>query len=165
MSLSHGLRIRAGVLALAAFCCASASFAQQPLVPRAGDRQRATDHPHTRSRFVRRDMGHDTREIPASVRVPRADTRWICRSTPIDGPLATVQAELAEYIRAQRLDRPIVVGHSLERRAGARLAARHPGLAGALVIVDTLPFTAGSRFQVKTTAEAEPAITAAHSTC
>ena len=59
-------------------------------------------------------MGHDTREIPASVRVPRADTRWICRSTPIDGPLiATVQAELAEYIRAQRLDRPIVVGHSL----------------------------------------------------
>lgn len=83
---------------------------------------------------------------------------------PIDEPLiATAVIEVAQYIRSQRLDRPVVVGHSLGGVLALTLAARHPGLIGSLVIVDSLPFTAGSRFQATTLAEAEPAINASHS--
>jgi len=82
---------------------------------------------------------------------------------PIDGPLmATVQKELASYIRTHHLDRPIIVGHSLGGVIALALAARDPDLVGALVIVDALPFTAGGRFQAATAAAAEPAIAASH---
>lgn len=82
---------------------------------------------------------------------------------PIDRPLiASAEADLAEYIRANRLERPIVIGHSLGGVVALALAARHPDLAGPLVIVDALPFTAGSRFQADTAADAEPAIAKTH---
>ncbi len=53
--------------------------------------------------------------------------------------LKQVEQELAEYIRAQRLDHPVVVGHSLGGFLALQLAADHPGLTGPLVIVDALP--------------------------
>jgi pimeloyl-ACP methyl ester carboxylesterase len=80
---------------------------------------------------------------------------------PIAPPLlATVRAELVSYIRTQRLDRPIVVGHSLGGTLALAVAADHPDLVGPLVIVDSLPFLAGAQFQVKTAADARANIAA-----
>ncbi|HEU4687263.1 MAG TPA: alpha/beta hydrolase [Vicinamibacterales bacterium] len=78
---------------------------------------------------------------------------------PIDGPLfSTVRRDLAEYIRQHRLDRPIVIGHSLGGMLAMALAADHPDLVGPLVIVDAMPFLAGPNMQVKNLDEARPAV-------
>jgi pimeloyl-ACP methyl ester carboxylesterase len=102
--------------------------------------------------------------------VARYRTRFTCHVLtvagfagvpPIDGPLLpAVRRDLAEYIRAQKLDRPIIVGHSLGGTIALTLAIEHPDLVGPLVIVDILPFLAGPNMQVKTVAEAQPAIAA-----
>jgi pimeloyl-ACP methyl ester carboxylesterase len=58
----------------------------------------------------------------------------------IEAPLLpTVEKELAEYIDAKHLDRPIVVGHSLGGFLALQLAVDHPDKVGRLVIVDCLP--------------------------
>lgn len=57
--------------------------------------------------------------------------------------LATAREELAQYIQAQALDHPVIVGHSLGGFLALDLAAQHPGLPGELVIVDSLPFLMG----------------------
>jgi pimeloyl-ACP methyl ester carboxylesterase len=80
---------------------------------------------------------------------------------PIAEPLmATVRAELANYIRAQRLDHPVIVGHSLGGTLALALAADHPDLVGPLVIVDSLPFLAGAQFQASTLDDARAGIAA-----
>ena len=80
---------------------------------------------------------------------------------PIAQPLlATVRTELAAYIRAERLDRPVIVGHSLGGTLALALAADHPDLTGPLVIVDSLPFLAGAQMQAKTLADARAGIAA-----
>jgi pimeloyl-ACP methyl ester carboxylesterase len=80
---------------------------------------------------------------------------------PIKDPLlATVRRELVDYIRAQRLDRPIIVGHSLGGTLALVIAAEHPELTGPLVIVDSLPFLAGAQMQAKTLDEAKAGIAA-----
>jgi N-formylmaleamate deformylase len=62
---------------------------------------------------------------------------------PIPGPLVeTAKADLARYIEAQRLVKPVVVGHSLGGELALKLGADHPDLVGPLVIVDSLPFLA-----------------------
>ena len=59
----------------------------------------------------------------------------------IEGPfLETVRTELAAYIRSHKLGKPIIVGHSLGGFLALWLASSEPGLAGPLVIVDSLPF-------------------------
>ena len=79
----------------------------------------------------------------------------------IDAPLiATAENELVGYIREQGLSRPVLVGHSLGGMLALAVAARHPDLVGGLVIVDVMPFPAGSRFQADSVASAEPAIAA-----
>lgn len=57
-------------------------------------------------------------------------------ATPL---LSTVQKELAEYIDAKKLDRPIMVGHSLGGFLALRMGADTPAKVGRLVIVDSLP--------------------------
>jgi len=80
---------------------------------------------------------------------------------PITQPLlATVRAELPEYIRAQHLDHPVIVGHSLGGTMALAIAADHPDLMGPLVIVDSLPFLAGAQMQAKTLEDARPGIAA-----
>lgn len=56
---------------------------------------------------------------------------------PVVAP--TVEA-VADYIRRAKLVAPVVVGHSLGGEMALMLAARHPGLAGRVVVVDALPF-------------------------
>ena len=80
---------------------------------------------------------------------------------PIAEPLlAAVRTELASYIRSQRLDRPVIVGHSLGGTLALALAVDHPDLVGPLVIVDSLPFLAGAQMQAKTLEDAKPGIAA-----
>lgn len=78
---------------------------------------------------------------------------------PISAPLLpAVRDQLAVYIRAHHLRRPVIVGHSLGGFIALDLAARYPHLVGPVVIVDSLPFFAGAWFQVPNEAAAAPII-------
>lgn len=58
-----------------------------------------------------------------------------------EGPiLEPLVAELAAYIAANAIDRPVVVGHSLGGLAALMLAIGHPDLPSRIVVVDTLPW-------------------------
>lgn len=60
---------------------------------------------------------------------------------PIPPPLvATARRELAAYIRERKLDRPVVIGHSLGGMLALWLAAEEPLLVGRVVAVDGVPF-------------------------
>ena len=54
--------------------------------------------------------------------------------------LDQVRTELAAYIRAHRLLRPVVIGHSLGGVVALWLAATEPELVGGVVVVDAVPF-------------------------
>jgi N-formylmaleamate deformylase len=54
--------------------------------------------------------------------------------------LPAVRRELAAYIRAHHLVRPVVVGHSLGGFVALWLAATEPDLVGGVVVVDAVPF-------------------------
>lgn len=59
---------------------------------------------------------------------------------PVEGPfLETMRKAIAEYIRAKKLDKPVVVGHSLGGFLTYRLGATEPDLVGPLVAVDGMP--------------------------
>jgi pimeloyl-ACP methyl ester carboxylesterase len=72
---------------------------------------------------------------------------------PVPGPfLDTVRQSLADYIRERKLDKPVVVGHSLGGFLVYALGANHPDLVGPLVAVDGLPCL-GAAFNDKADAE------------
>ena len=76
---------------------------------------------------------------------------------PISEPLLpAVRAELARYITERRLDRPIVIGHSLGGALALSFAAEQPTRVGPIVIVDSLPFLAALVGNVKTVDDARP---------
>ena len=54
--------------------------------------------------------------------------------------LENVRKELATYIRDNKLDHPVIIGHSLGGFLALWLASVEPELTGKLVIVDSLPF-------------------------
>lgn len=54
--------------------------------------------------------------------------------------IAPFVEELNQYIRAQHLDHPAVIGHSMGGLAGLMLARSHPDDVGRLMVVDALPF-------------------------
>ncbi len=59
---------------------------------------------------------------------------------PISGALLeAARKELAAYIRERRLQRPVIVGHSLGGFLALWLAAREPDLPGRVIVVDSLP--------------------------
>ena len=58
-----------------------------------------------------------------------------------DGPVAApVAEEIARYVREADIERPVLVGHSMGGAIGMMLAARHPDLLGALMVIDMPPF-------------------------
>lgn len=57
--------------------------------------------------------------------------------------LDAVRDGLADYIRKNKLTKPVVVGHSLGGFVALDLASKYPDLPGKLVIVDAYPFFAG----------------------
>ena len=72
----------------------------------------------------------------------------------IDGPLlATAEQQLSEYITANKLAQPVIVGHSLGGFLALKLAADHPEQVGRLVIVDSLPALAAVQMPSITSAQ------------
>lgn len=60
---------------------------------------------------------------------------------PVEAPLvARVVDDLVAYFQEKRIERPILVGHSLGGIIALDLATRHPEAVGGLTIVDALPF-------------------------
>ncbi len=57
--------------------------------------------------------------------------------------LDRVRDGLADYIRKNKLEKPVIVGHSLGGFVTLALAAKYPNLPGKLVIVDAYPFFSG----------------------
>lgn len=57
------------------------------------------------------------------------------------GESIDAQADLAGLIRGLELNKPVVGGHSMGAMVSAGMAARYPGLAGALVLEDPAWFT------------------------
>jgi pimeloyl-ACP methyl ester carboxylesterase len=62
---------------------------------------------------------------------------WVHGDGPFVQPMA---AELARYIREQRLERPAVIGHSMGGMTAILLAQQSPELVGRVMSVDSLPF-------------------------
>jgi N-formylmaleamate deformylase len=59
---------------------------------------------------------------------------------PSDSILLTLADQLADYIRQEQLQKPVIVGHSLGGWLALAFGVRHPELAGDLVIVSSAPF-------------------------
>lgn len=58
-----------------------------------------------------------------------------------DGRVVTSTVEaISEYIRSQRIEAPVIIGHSLGGEVALMLGARHPDRVGRLMIVDAMPF-------------------------
>jgi len=57
--------------------------------------------------------------------------------------LDRVRDSIVEYVRAKKLVKPVIVGHSLGGTLALDLAARYPDLPGRIVIVDSYPFLMG----------------------
>ena len=70
--------------------------------------------------------------------------------------LATVRDQLAKYIEENKLEKPIVVGHSLGGNIALDLAATRPDLVGPVIVVDSLPFYGSVMFQVNSLEAAKP---------
>lgn len=63
---------------------------------------------------------------------------------PVEGPLLPrMVAELAQYIQAKKLSKPILIGHSLGGTLSLMFAAKYPTIPGGIVIVDAVPHLAG----------------------
>ncbi|MBV7535938.1 alpha/beta hydrolase [Duganella sp. sic0402] len=53
--------------------------------------------------------------------------------------LPAVEQQLSAYIKDNKFDRPVIIGHSLGGYLGMKLASNHPEQVGSLIIVDSLP--------------------------
>lgn len=70
--------------------------------------------------------------------------------------LQTVRDELLTYIKTQKLNRPVVVGHSLGGFLGLWMSTTAPEAIGPLVIVDSLPFFSAVQNPAMTAEMAKP---------
>ena len=69
--------------------------------------------------------------------------------------LPTVRDQIVAYIKANRLEKPIVIGHSLGGSMSLWLAETTPDLGG-IIVVDGLPFYPAAQKPGTTAAESEP---------
>ena len=85
-----------------------------------------------------------TEELKGRYRVHRVHVQGFAGAAAEDnatGPVAAPVAEdLARYITEQRLNKPVVIGHSMGGTVAMMLAARHPDSVGKLMVVDMVPF-------------------------
>jgi N-formylmaleamate deformylase len=70
--------------------------------------------------------------------------------------LQQVRDQLLAYVKTQKLNRPVVVGHSLGGFMGLWMSATQPDALGPLVIVDSLPFLAAVQNPALTVEQAKP---------
>ncbi|WP_374585158.1 alpha/beta fold hydrolase [Pseudoduganella sp.] len=59
--------------------------------------------------------------------------------------LPAAEQQLADYISANKLGKPTVIGHSLGGFLGMKLASNHPDKVGRLVIIDSFPALGATR--------------------
>jgi len=71
--------------------------------------------------------------------------------------LLNVRDQLLTYIKTQKLNKPVVVGHSLGGFMGLWMSTVQPDAVGPLVIVDSLPFLAAVQNPSTTVEQAKPA--------
>lgn len=85
-----------------------------------------------------------TEQLKGRYRIHRVHVQGFAGAPAQDnatGPVAAPVAEdLARYIAEQRLEAPVVIGHSMGGTIGLMLAARHPDSVGKLMVVDMIPF-------------------------
>ncbi len=62
---------------------------------------------------------------------------------------AAVRRDLARYIRSRKLERPIIVGHSMGGFIAYWLASYHPDLTGPVIVVDAGPALSGDLDEAK----------------
>ena len=80
-----------------------------------------------------------------------------------EGPfLDTARDALLAYMKEKKLNRPVVVGHSLGGVLALELAAKAPDAVGPLVIVDALPFLGGAGDTAATAESAKKAMEPMH---
>jgi pimeloyl-ACP methyl ester carboxylesterase len=72
--------------------------------------------------------------------------------------LDTVRDGIADYIRANKLEKPVIVGHSLGGFLALAVAAKYPDLPGRLVVVDSYPYLAGVMNPGATPAEVKQSV-------
>ena len=84
-------------------------------------------------------------------------------SAPVGAPatgaasfLPAVRDELLAYLKAQRLERPAIIGHSLGGFLGLWLSTAQPDAIGPLIILDSLPFLAAIQNPALTAEAARP---------
>ena len=77
-------------------------------------------------------------------------------TTVTDPMLPAVRDQLLTYIKAQKLLRPVVVGHSLGGFLALAMSTAQPDAIGPLVIVDSLPFLAAVQNPALTVETARP---------
>lgn len=77
-----------------------------------------------------------------------------------DPLLSQVRDELIAYIRAHKLERPVIVGHSLGGVLGLWIAQTAPELVGRLVVVDSLPFLPAMMNPAATVESVKPQVAA-----
>jgi N-formylmaleamate deformylase len=76
---------------------------------------------------------------------------------PVKGPfLETVGRGIIQYIREKKLNRPVIVGHSLGGFLALWLASTEPDLVGPIVVVDSLPFLAAAQMPGATVESVRP---------
>lgn len=93
---------------------------------------------------ARPDGQQDRSEVADVVLIPGLALHpsvWDGPGANVSGPVvAPVADDLAAYIRAAGLHRPLLVGHSLGGIVAMMIAARHPDVAGPVLSVDAPPF-------------------------
>lgn len=83
--------------------------------------------------------------------VARYQDRYTCYSLTLPGfagqpaihadtLLTTIAREIARFIAENKLQKPLVIGHSLGGWVAIDLAVTHPGLLGGVVVVSSAPF-------------------------
>jgi pimeloyl-ACP methyl ester carboxylesterase len=73
--------------------------------------------------------------------------------------LDRVRDGVADYIRKNKLEKPVIVGHSLGGFVALDLAVKYPDLPGKLLIVDAYPFMLGASSPEMTADEAKATAT------
>ena len=80
----------------------------------------------------------------------------VAPSTVADPHLAVVRDQLLAYVKNQKLNRPVVVGHSLGGFLALWMSSTQPTALGPLLIVDSLPFITAIQNPATTAEMAKP---------
>ena len=174
MNLTATLRPLCAALLLSVASAATSA----PLLAAPAAASTTTDNPATHPNFTVRVVGKGKPMLlipgltcPGAVwdeTVARYQSQYQCHIISMAGfggtaaPASTdqllqnVRDQLLTYIKAQKLNKPVVVGHSLGGFMGLWLSTTQPDAIGPLVIVDSLPFLAAVQNPAQTVEGAKP---------